>query len=251
VPSTRTRSAIRCDFEQAHKQISALVPTPLDPNLSYTSQIHTRLRDPIVRGQLPPGTALSEAAIAAAVGTSRTPVREALQHLSQEQLVQVYPQVGTRVAPLHVALIREGCFVRSALECANLREVAKTITGAQVDELRTLLSQLREMLRNESTDTLFQLDEEMHRRLFEFAERSRVWTLIAGTKLHLDRVRWLLLDRIKGHGERILSEHATIVELLAAQDVEGLCTHMQQHIEAVAVHLIELRKCLPESYFSD
>jgi hypothetical protein len=107
VRSTRIRSAIRGDFDQACEQIAAvLVPKPLDPSRSYSAQIHAMLRDPIVRGHLPPGAPLSEAAIAAAVGTSRTPVREALQHLVQEQLVQVYPQVGTRVAPLRVALIR-------------------------------------------------------------------------------------------------------------------------------------------------
>ena len=252
VRSTRIRSAIRGDFDQACEQIAAaLVPKPLDPSRSYSAQIHAMLRDPIVRGHLPPGAPLSEAAIAAAVGTSRTPVREALQHLVQEQLVQVYPQVGTRVAPLRVALIREGCFVRRTLECANLLDVVNTITDAQRKEIRSLLSRQQDALRDGATEALFQSDEEMHRRLFEFAGRSRVWTLIAGTKLHLDRVRWLLLDRMKGHAERMLSEHTTIVKRLMANDTAGLCSEMQQHIDAVAVHLLELRSCLPESYFGD
>lgn len=119
VRSTHIRSTIRGDFEQTQEQIAALVPNPLDPGRSYSAQIHSMLRDAIVHGHLPPGATLSETAIAAAVGTSRTPVREALQHLVQDQLVQVYPQVGTRVAPLRVALIREGCFVRRTLECAR------------------------------------------------------------------------------------------------------------------------------------
>jgi len=178
-------------------------------------------------------------------------VREALRHLVQEQLVEIYPQVATRVAPLQVALIRQGCFVRRALECANLLDVVKTISAAQRKEIHTLLLRLQEALNRGTFDLLFQLDEEMHRRLFEFAGRTRVWTLIADTKLHLDRVRWLLLDNIEGHGERILSEHKEIVELLLAGNAENLCMKMQQHIEAVAVHLNELRKCIPDSYFSD
>jgi DNA-binding GntR family transcriptional regulator len=209
------------------------------------------LRDPIVRGHLPPGAPLSEAAIAAAVGTSRTPVREALQHLVQEQLVQVYPQVGTRVAPLRVDLIREGCFVRRTLECSNLLDVANAITDAQRLEIRFLLSRQRNALRNGEKEALFQLDEELHRRLFEFAGRLRVWTLIAGAKLHLDRVRWLLLDRVKGHPERIVREHTSIFKRLMEKDTAGLCSEMQRHIDAVAVHLLELRGCLPDSYFSD
>ena len=251
MPSSLRRSPIRCDFVQVQKQLAALVPEPLDPSRSYTTQIHALLRDPIVRGQLPPGTPLSEAAIAAAMGISRTPVREALRHLVQEQLVEIYPQVATRVAPLQVDLIREGCFVRRALECANLLDVVKTISDTQRMEIRSLLSQLQDALNNGAHDLLFQLDEEMHCRLFEFAGRTQVWTLIADTKLHLDRVRRLLIDHIEGHDERILSEHKEIVELLLAGDAENLCLKMQQHIEAVAVHLIELRKCIPDSYFSD
>lgn len=251
VRSARIRSAIRCNFDQAHEQIAALVPKPLDPYRSYTAQINDLLRDLIVRGHLPPGTTLSEAAIASAVGASRTPVREALQHLVQEQLVQVYPQVGTRVAPLRVALIREGCFVRRTLECANLADVVKTLTDAQRKEMRSLLVRQQQALRDGAIEALYNLDEELHRRLFELAGRSRVWTLIAGTKLHLDRVRWLLLDRIKGHSERIVSEHKTIVQCLLAEDMKGLYTEMQRHIDAVATHLLELRSCLPANYFSD
>lgn len=249
--SSLIRPPIRCDFEQVQKQIGALVPEPLDPSRSYATQIHALLRDEIVRGHLPPGTPLSEAAIAAAMGISRTPVREALRYLVQEQLVQIYPQVATRVAPLQVALIREGCFVRRALECANLLDLVKTISAAQRMELRSILLQLRKALNSGKFDLLFQLDDEMHRRLFEFAGRSHIWTLIADTKLHLDRVRWLLLDHIKGHGDRIVMEHKEIVELLLAGDAESLCLKMQQHIEAVAEHLIELRKFIPGSYFSD
>jgi DNA-binding GntR family transcriptional regulator len=194
---------------------------------------------------------LSEAAIASAVGTSRTPVREALQHLAQEQLVQVYPQVGTRVAPLRVALIREGCFVRRTLECANLLDVVKTLTDARRREMRSLLASQQRTLRAGAMEELFHLDEALHRRLFEFAGRSRVWTLIAGTKLHLDRVRWLLLERINGHAERIVKEHRTIIQCLLTDDIKGLCSEMQRHIDAVAAHLLQLRSCLPADYFDD
>ena len=250
LPSSPLQARIRSDFEQVQKQIAAFVHEPLDPNQSYTTQIHTQLRDLIVRGHLPPGTPLSEAAVAAAMGISRTPVREALRHLVQEQLVEVYPQVGTRVAPLKVALIREGCFIRRALECANLMDVVKTISEAQREEIRTLLIKTQDTLDHGSLTSFFHMDEEMHSRLFEFAGRCRVWTLIAGTKLHLDRVRWLLLDRMVNHSDRIMREHKIIGELLLARDAEAVCREMQQHIEAVADHLLELRQYVPESYFS-
>ena len=81
-----------------------------------------------MRGKLPPGTALSEAAISASIQVSRTPVREALAQLADEQLVQIYRQVGTIVAPVRTSLIEEGRFVRSTLECANHVQLALSIT---------------------------------------------------------------------------------------------------------------------------
>jgi DNA-binding GntR family transcriptional regulator len=71
---------------------SALRNFKLDRHGSYTAQVEIALRDSIVRGRLSPGTSLSEAAISAALGISRTPVREAPALLADEQLVVIYPK---------------------------------------------------------------------------------------------------------------------------------------------------------------
>src|SRR5438094_1872488 len=98
---------------------SALQTFRLDRHGSYTAQVETALREAIVRGRLSPGTSLSEAGISAALGISRTPVREALALLADEQLVVVYPEVKTLVAPVRRSLIDEGRCVRSTLACAK------------------------------------------------------------------------------------------------------------------------------------
>ncbi len=69
---------------------AALAGFRLDPDRSYTAQVHDVLQRAIVRGKLPPRTSLSEAAISLAINVSRTPVREALAQLADEQLVQIY-----------------------------------------------------------------------------------------------------------------------------------------------------------------
>lgn len=252
VPRTRPRHPIRRHIDQAREHLAAvLTSTPVDPARSYSTQIHARLREAIVRGRLHPSTALSEAAIADAVGTSRTPVREALQQLVREQLVDIYPQVGTRVAPLRVALIEEGCFVRRALECANLLDLVGTLSTERRREVQALLAEHREALRRGDPEAMFDCDEALHRRMFELAGRPRVWTLIHGTKLHLDRVRWLLLERVPQHPERILKEHRAICDRLLDHDRRGMSVEMQRHIEAVATHLAELRSRLPSDWFED
>jgi len=88
--------------------VSALSGFSLDTGRSYTAQVHAVLQQAIVRGKLLPKTALSEATISSLIEVSRTPVREALAQLADEQLVLIYRQVGTIVAFVRLSLLEEG-----------------------------------------------------------------------------------------------------------------------------------------------
>jgi len=181
---------------------TALQSFRLDRHSSYTVQVEDALRAAIIRGRLPPGTALSEATISTTLGISRTPAREALALLADEQLVLIYPQVKTVVAPVRRSLIDEGRFVRSTLECSNHAELVRTITQEQLDSLAALISLQRKAAKTGDVEAFFKLDEEMHRSMFEFAGRAHVWTMLQGVKRHFDRVRWLLLERVGYHARR-------------------------------------------------
>ena len=223
----------------------------LDPSHSYTAQVHDLLRDAIVRGTLPPRTALSEAAISKLIEVSRTPVREALAQLADEQLVLIYRQVGTLVAPVRLSLLEEGRFVRSTLECANHVQLAQVITPAQLGELGQIVQRQRDAVRGSAMDQFSQLDELMHRRLFEFAGRAHVWTMLEPIKRQFDRVRWLLLGHVSGHAQRALQEHEQILAHMASRDVAGLGASVSSHIDHITEHVAALRQEAPEIYFSD
>lgn len=230
---------------------TALQDFSLDRHRSYTAQVGDALRHAVVRGLLPPGASLSEAAISAALGISRTPVREALALLADDQLVIIYPQVKTVVAPVRRSLIDESRFVRSTLECANHAELAQSITQAQIDSLVALVDLQRQAARAGNVEAFFQLDEQMHRSMFEFAGRAQVWTLLQGVKRHFDRVRWLLLGRVEFHARRAQQEHEAIMDRLIARDAAGLAQAVNAHINAITGHLAELRDLAPPSYFVD
>jgi DNA-binding GntR family transcriptional regulator len=230
---------------------SALHGFRLDPQSSYAEQVEHALRDAIVRGRLLPGTNLSEAAISAALGISRTPAREALVLLADEQLVLIFPQVGTVVAPVRRSLIDEGRFVRSTLECASHAELVTKITRQQLDNLAALIRAQRKAVAAGDADAFFTLDEAMHRSMFEYAGRGHVWTMLEGVKRHFDRVRWLLLDRVTYHARRAEQEHEAIMDRLVARDAAGLTHAVSDHINAITRHLQELQDCAPASYFAD
>lgn len=231
--------------------ITALTGFRLDPSRSYTAQVHEQLREAIVRGTLPPRTALSEATISKLIDVSRTPVREALAQLADEQLVLIYRQVGTLVAPVRISLLEEGRFVRSTLECANHVQLAQTITPAQLTEFGQIIERQRNAVNSGEIDRFSELDELMHRRLFEFAGREHIWNMLEPIKRQFDRVRWLLLGHVAGHAERALQEHEQMLAQMASRDVAGLGAGVASHINHISVHLAALRKQAPESYFVD
>lgn len=230
---------------------AALAGFKLDPARSYTAQVHNTLQQAILRGVLPPRTALSEATIAAAIDVSRTPVREALAQLADEQMVVIYRQVGTLVAPVRMSLLEEGRFVRSTLECASHVQLVQTISPEQLAEFGNIVQRQRNAVAGGQVDQFSELDELMHRRLFEFAGREHVWSMLEPIKRQFDRVRWLLLGHVAGHADRALREHEQMLAQMAARDVAGLGASVAAHINHITEHLAALRLQAPESYFID
>ena len=76
------------------------------------------LKDNIVRLALKPGSLVSENELAAEMGLSRTPVREALIELSKVKIVEIYPQRGSAIALIDCHMVEEARFMRRVLECA-------------------------------------------------------------------------------------------------------------------------------------
>jgi DNA-binding GntR family transcriptional regulator len=222
---------------------------PSDPPSKTT--VAAEIRSRITSGRLALGARISDKQLAAELDVSRTPVREALALLADEQLVQIYRQVGTIVAPVRTALIEEGRFVRSTLECANHVQLALSITGDQLAEFGNIVARQRAAVAAGQTDQFSELDELMHRRLFEFAGRYGTWAMLEPIKRQFDRVRWLLLGRVADHASRALQEHEQILAQMAARDVAGLGGSVASHINHITDHLAALRKQAPESYFID
>ena len=250
-PRIARRSAPDDAAQNDEALASALSGFSLDPSRSYTTQVHDILQRAIVRGTLPPRTALSEATISSLIEVSRTPVREALAQLAEEQMVLIYRQVGTLVAPVRLSLLEEGRFVRSTLECANHVQLVQNITPEQLTEFGNIVERQRAAVAQGRTDDFSELDELMHRRLFEFAGREHVWAMLEPIKRQFDRVRWLLLGRVAEHAENTLREHELILAQMAARDVAGLGATVASHINHITEHVAALRKQAPESYFID
>jgi len=163
----------------------------VDRGTPVTVQVHAHLRQQILWLKLRPGKALSEKELSVKLGVSRTPVREAFIKLSQEGLVDIFPQRGTLVAPIRIAEIKEAQFLREILETAIVKRAARTIDLAKLDDIDENLRRQDSSLARKDYVAFMELDEQFHRLLCQSVSLPRAWTVIHAVKGQLDRARFM------------------------------------------------------------
>lgn len=204
------------------------------------------IRDNIVRLALPPGSLISESELAAQLGLSRTPVREALIELSQDRLVVVAPQKRSMVAPIDEALVEEARFSRSVLECAVVELVCARADEADLRDLRENVRLQAFYRENNRIAPIMELDNRLHAQLFRIARMEDVYRMVARLAVHFDRVRTIALHDIRDLS--IIEDHDAIVEAIARRAPEEARAVMQRHLNRGSVDIVAIHQRFPQ-YF--
>ncbi len=208
-----------------------------------------RLRASIISLELPPNTVLSRAALAREFDISQTPLREALQRLEAEGLVNVYPQSRTVVTRLVTAEIQEAQFLRVAVETEAMRRLAPDCPPAVLRRLDTNLAMQEAVAGNPDERGAFQaLDEAFHHTMLAAVGQAGLHGLLRSRTGHLDRLRRLDLPG-PGKIARIIRDHRGIVAALAAHDPDAAEQAMRAHLSQTISRLDELRAQHPD-YFA-
>lgn len=186
------------------------------------------LKDNIIHLDLAPGSQISENELAAELGLSRTPVREALIELSKVGIVEICPQKKSTVALIDYGMVDEARFMRGLLECAVAELVCAMATEADVARLKENIRLQKFYLESYYPDSLMELDREFHAMLFEIARKPEVYQLMQGISIHFDRVRSMVLDTVKNH--RIVDDHEAIVDAVERGDAAAARAVMETHL---------------------
>jgi DNA-binding GntR family transcriptional regulator len=207
----------------------------LDRRHSVSEQIYAGLRQAIVSLRLPPGTSISENRICRQIGVSRTPVREAIIRLVEDDLIEVFPQQGSFVAPIKLSTIRESHFIRKALELAVLRRAAGLWTPAASEEARSLIAAQQAAVETGDDERFHALDEQFHRRFCGWSALEGVWNTIQGAKARVDRVH--RLAAAEGRLPIVIVEHSAIVEALDDGDEAAAAARLEYHLDRILAQL--------------
>lgn len=194
-------------------------------------QIYETLRRAIVRLEMQPGSAISEKELCGRFEVSRTPVREALQRLAEEDLVDIHPHSGTWVSRISFALAEEGFVLRRALEVESVRRAAALVTEAGIAELDGLIARMRLTLRDDRLTDYLEVDDAFHAAIARISAYPRIWKFIGLAKVQLDRMRQLSAP-VPGHLAEVTEQHAAIVQALARRNAMQAELAMRIHLDS-------------------
>jgi GntR family transcriptional regulator, rspAB operon transcriptional repressor len=204
----------------------------LDDTQPLGAQLLPLLKGRIVRGELEPGSRLSEASIAAELALSRQPVREAFIKLAEEGLIEVRRWRGTFVRKISARHVEDVRFVREAIEADVVRCVAKAPPPGLERELQDLL---QAQAATADVRGFVELDDQFHRTLAAAAGHLHAWTVVESLKAQLDRVRYLSVQRFPK--EALIVQHAAVVDAIRRQDAAAAEAAMRQHLRMLCADL--------------
>jgi DNA-binding GntR family transcriptional regulator len=203
---------------------------PERPFESLTAWATEQIRQAIVEGRLPLGGALSELKLAAALGVSRTPVREALNALQQQGLIDIQPQSGSYVFMPSEEAVGELCEFRRIAEVAALRLCFARRPEDALRQLRKANNAMELATMSGDGISISRADAGFHQAIADHSANSH---LINAYKLISGRIGALLTYNLTANAtarKRSMAEHRAIIAAFAKGDIDRAESILDEHI---------------------
>ncbi|GAY09799.1 GntR family transcriptional regulator [Pseudonocardia sp. N23] len=203
-------------------------PAKLGRVATYAGRSLEVLRGMILDGTLSPAERLNEVHLSQALGISRGPLREAIQRLASEGLVEAVPHRGVYVRSFSARELSDLYELRIALETHAVRLAARYAPQQRIDELGSMLDETESSMGTHATGA-YPEDPDFHARLVRLAANPPLVEALTdvGRKIRLARARSAHQPR---RARTALDEHREILAALVARDGEGAAAKLEAHL---------------------
>jgi DNA-binding GntR family transcriptional regulator len=193
-------------------------------------KVYEHVRASILDGELQPGDRLVEAEIGRSIGTSRTPVREALHALERENLVSVIPRIGYVVNEMSEKELDDLSEIRLVLETLALRWAMQADARSLARSLRLNIEQAEELIEKGELKSFVDLDLRFHETISKFADSERLQELTLNIRQYMLRYqKRSLYENI--NISRALAAHREILRAVENDDRDGAQAALSDHIK--------------------
>ncbi|MER6070774.1 GntR family transcriptional regulator [Streptomyces sp. NPDC001817] len=198
-------------------------------SVSLREQAREALRTRIVLGEIEPGRVESVINVAAELGVSVTPVREAVMDLANLGIVEIIRNRGFRVPVLTDHDLDEIFRLRTMLEAPAMSEVTELLDGQSVPQFRQLAERITEAARDGDLTSFLDLDRQFHLGLLELLGNRRLVSMVGRLR---DQARMQGLQKLANQGELTRSgeEHIEIVDAIESGAAELAAHLMRRHL---------------------
>jgi DNA-binding GntR family transcriptional regulator len=205
---------------------------------SFSDQVERTLREQILRGQFPPGGRLNEVEIANDLGVSRGPVREAMQRLARDGLVELQAHRGAFVRQLGPGEVRDLFEVRTALERTVARLAAERCSPAQREKLKALRETVAPAPGEDvHPDVRFQGARDIHALLAAAADNAALAAHVALVNQELRLLR-TQSGKVPDRALDAIAEHAELVDAVLSGDGARAAAAMDAHLAHALDHAV-------------
>ena len=198
--------------------------------------VYLSLRKAILKEQLKPGERLMENTLAAKLGVSRTPVREAIRMLSDEGLVLLIPRRGAQVARISRKELNDVLEVRRSLEDLAIRKACLLIKEEDLASLEKAELRFRDAVKNGELTAIAEADIAFHDVIYTAAGNRRLLAILSNLREQMYRFRLEYLKQVD-IAAALVGEHAAIAAAVRERNAEKasklLCAHIDNQRMAI------------------
>jgi len=215
-------------MEIIDRQAMLKIKTPI----SIRNQVLSQLRDSILTSKIPPGERLYEEKLAAGIGSSRTPIREALHVLEREGLVESIPRVGYVVKAMNPEEFDEIVEIRKAIECLAAVWASDRLNDPFLRDLKDNIEKSKELIRQGNVKRFVELDAKFHELIARASGRRRIYEMSQTLRSHMLSYRVSSIYEVGGT-ERAVAGHEKILETIQSKDEERIRQAVISHLNQV------------------
>ncbi|MGH8638532.1 MAG: GntR family transcriptional regulator, partial [Burkholderiales bacterium] len=210
------------------------------PRISLVERAYQDIRRRILDNEYPQGHQMLEHELAAELGMSRTPIREALVRLQNENLVQLIPRHGMRVVPLSVNDLRDMYEVLTALELTAIERLARSKpVGSAFEAIGLALDEMDVSVRRRDPDAWVKADERFHRTLVDLCGNARLKSVVDALWDQGHRAR-ITTVRLRPNLEPSNREHRAVVQAIRRGDFREARSRHLRHRSRTSREIIGL-----------
>lgn len=209
------------------RSVSRAYATRMPP--SRSEQAYQQIKEMIITLKLPPASIINEGALMAELGLGRTPIREALQRLSWEDLVVILPRRGIYVAEINLNDLKHIFEVRRELEGYAARLAAEHGSPEDCAVLHELLAESHELLESGENIALIHLDREFHRRVVQASHNPFLSDILSRLYSLSLRLWYASLSNVE-HLREAVAEHQQVIDAITRGDGATAEAIMASHV---------------------